>query len=73
MFGAYLSVSWEERNDNTRKAPYFGNGECFLFTMSPKEVHYPWVGSTKENPKDVEPSEQMFMRATEKEFAIGGG
>ncbi len=72
VFGAYLSVSWEERNDDTRKSPYFGNGECFLFTLTPKEVHYPWVGTTKD-PKEVERSESMFMRATANEMAVGGG
>ena len=72
VFGAYLSSSWEERNDGTRKK-YFGSGECFLFTMEPKEVLYPWVGIADENPKQLEAAKQMFMRATEKELAIGGG
>ncbi|XP_072034372.1 LOW QUALITY PROTEIN: TBC1 domain family member 24-like [Amphiura filiformis] len=73
VFGAYLSVSWEERNDDARKAPYFGNGVCFMFTLTPKEMHYPWVGTTKANPKDVVPAETMYMRATVNELAIGGG
>ncbi|PIK36879.1 putative TBC1 domain family member 24 isoform X5 [Apostichopus japonicus] len=75
VFGAYLSTCWGQRNDEEQKTPYFGTGESFMFSLSPEEKKYPWVGLIDNN-KVSGPSDHaahLFMRAQANLIAVGGG
>lgn len=75
VFGAYLSTCWGQRNDEEQKTPYFGTGESFMFSLSPEEKKYPWVGLIDNNevsgPSDH--AAHLFMRAQANLIAVGGG
>ncbi|XP_071798804.1 GTPase-activating protein skywalker-like [Asterias amurensis] len=74
VFGAYLSSPWSTRNSRELKTSYFGNGESFLFTVTPTEQHFPWVGlSDREDKEPLDVASQLFMRGTRNLVSIGGG
>ncbi len=58
VVGADISVAWENNSKS-----YFGDAECFVFTLFPKEIKYSWsVG----NP-------EFFAMLTDKSLTIGQG
>ncbi|XP_038050129.1 GTPase-activating protein skywalker-like isoform X2 [Patiria miniata] len=74
IFGAYLSCPWSTRNSAELKTSYFGNGESFLFSITPWEQKFPWVGlSDRPDKGPVDTASQLFMRGTRELLSIGGG
>lgn len=74
VFGAYCSTNWMERNtisDRGTRNAYFGTGETFLFSLSPVQSKYPWVGIG--NDGNVCHTNELFMAADNKMITIGGG
>lgn len=68
--GAYCSSDWACRFD-LKKYGYFGSGESFIFTLSPKKQKFEWVGNKL---KDETPNHaHMFMAGNDKKISIGGG
>lgn len=56
VFGGFASESW-------RIEPhYYGNGECFLFTLKPRFEVFHWTHKNK-----------FFMCSRQNFFAMGGG
>lgn len=58
IFGAYLSDPLVPR-----RGKYFGTGEAFLFSLSPKAVKYPWASH----------GPGYFILLEHNFFAVGGG
>ncbi|CAM1330764.1 TBC1D24 (predicted) [Pycnogonum litorale] len=74
VFGAYCSGSWMERHEKDKhgkKKRYFGTGESFLFTLSPKMHKFPWIGIKE--PERLNNRNQFFMMSIDSGIAIGGG
>ncbi|XP_015927189.1 GTPase-activating protein skywalker isoform X2 [Parasteatoda tepidariorum] len=74
IIGAYCSSAWNERNSSdvqNKKYTYFGNGETFLFTISPELRKYHWVGSV--SGEDVPHSAKLFMAADNHMINVGAG
>lgn len=73
IFGAYCSASWSRRFENSLKpGQYFGNGETFLFSLSPQMIKYEWVGINRD-PSELSYAQQLFMSATANSFSVGSG
>lgn len=76
IFGAYLSDAWSSNPSNGR---FFGNSHSFLFTLSPSENMYQWVGmqvkpdDPPEKMKNISENASLFMLGTNQYFAVGGG
>ncbi|XP_077993787.1 TBC1 domain family member 24-like [Glandiceps talaboti] len=68
VIGSYLSTMWSDRS-NTDGKSYFGTGECFVFTLTPTEKKYDWVGIHG----DTSRASSLFMRTEADAIAIGGG
>jgi len=62
IFGAYLSHGWNFGLEK-KKDSFFGNGECFVFTLHPKVTQYKWKKGNKD----------YFMRSDQDFLVIGGG
>ncbi|XP_047129116.1 GTPase-activating protein skywalker isoform X1 [Hydra vulgaris] len=45
ILGAYLSSSLMDRHDGHQNLSFFGTGETFIFTLTPKSTCYHWNGS----------------------------
>eukprot|EP00128_Syssomonas_multiformis_P000320 Colp12_sorted_trinity150504_noHs@14222 len=67
VFGAYVGSSFEERRQHEHE--YYGNGEMFLFSLSPDTKRYNWVG--KRQTSATVP--QFFMLAGNRHCVLGGG
>lgn len=69
IFGAFCSGEWNERHHTNK---YFGNGETFLFKLQPKTSVYKWIG-TQKRAINIQPNQELFLRATKTQLSIGGG
>jgi hypothetical protein len=77
IFGAFCAHPWSDRIDNStvagfksKKASYFGNGETFLFELSPNVIKYEWVG--KKCHGDTTANQELFMFANNDNLIVGG-
>mmetsp|Transcript_9965 Transcript_9965/g.25565 ORF Transcript_9965/g.25565 Transcript_9965/m.25565 type:complete len:186 (+) Transcript_9965:80-637(+) len=85
-FGAFLTNPWTERY--RQNGHYFGNGDCFVFSLGPEVKVYPWVGLTDVSESDDDDAgagaagaaevgkggvPSLFMYATDDVLAVGGG
>jgi len=57
IFGGFLSGDWKERS----ATKHFGNGESFVFSLSPTFERYAWTGAN-----------ENFAFGTNQYFAMGG-
>ena len=70
MFGAFLSVSLENRLHGTKGFSYFGSGETFLFSLLPTAACHRWTGLAD----DAEAgSVDYFIAGDTTCMAVGGG
>lgn len=75
IFGAYCSSDWADRHKQDNKGNrqlYFGTGESFLFSFSPKPIKYCWIG-IEENEGRLTPAQQLFMSASNTMICVGSG
>jgi len=75
IFGAYVSSSWSERNDQSERSrsKYFGTGESFVWKISDgKLMVYRWVDNSMHEDSLIQ-IPQMFMAAGNKFLIIGSG
>lgn len=71
IFGAFCSQPWSDRvTPSHRKAQFFGNGESFLFEISPKLIKYDWVG--KKNNGVTTANQELFLFADHEHLVVGG-
>eukprot|EP00038_Savillea_parva_P008823 m.179419 g.179419 ORF g.179419 m.179419 type:complete len:819 (-) comp14762_c0_seq1:75-2531(-) len=56
-FGAFLTHPWTERY--RQSGSYFGNGDSFVFSLTPNVVLYNWVGLTSDS-DDSDDEESSF-------------
>lgn len=73
IFGAYCSTPWSERISKERffRPRFFGNGETFLFELSPNTSKYEWVGKSSKGKTDT--IQEMFLYADNEKLIVGGG
>lgn len=67
IFGAFCTQPWSKRFDSK----FFGNGESFLFELSPRMMKWDWIG--KKTRGETEMSEELFQYADKDKIAVGGG
>ncbi|XP_033759375.1 GTPase-activating protein skywalker-like isoform X2 [Pecten maximus] len=70
VFGAFCSTYWRDRKRRTKNLSYFGTGETFIFTLSPKKQKYSWVGLKQE---DIPNTANMFLAGDNSMLTVGGG
>ncbi|XP_069104836.1 GTPase-activating protein skywalker-like [Argopecten irradians] len=70
VFGAFCSTYWRDRKHSTKNLSYFGTGETFIFTLSPKKQRYSWVGLLQE---DIPNTANMFLAGDNSMLTVGGG
>lgn len=70
VFGAFCSNYWRDRRQSSRRLCYFGTGETFIFTLSPKKRKYEWVGLREE---EIPNTAHMFLAGDNSVLTIGGG
>ncbi|CAG2206084.1 TBC1D24 [Mytilus edulis] len=70
VFGAFCSNYWRDRRQSSRKLCYFGTGETFIFTLSPKKKKYECVGLHEE---EIPNTAHMFLAGDNSVLTIGGG
>lgn len=64
-------MDWATRKQQERMLSYFGNGETFIFTLSPMSRKYDWVGKVL---KEKTPAgAELFLAADMTTIHIGGG
>lgn len=71
IIGAYCSSDWANRLNNAKNLSYFGTGETFVFTLSPRIKMYPWVGVRLGD--DTPTSAHQFQAGDNTKITIGGG
>ncbi|GAU95557.1 hypothetical protein RvY_07156-2 [Ramazzottius varieornatus] len=73
VFGAFCSEDWEKRRER-KDFDFFGTGETFVFSFSPRSRIYPWIGWTSVYLKQAPPpSCSMYMAGSPNTLMIGGG
>lgn len=71
IFGAFCSQPWSDRITRSHLKPqFFGNGESFLFEISPNLIKYDWVG--KKNKGAVDTNQELFLYADRDHLVVGG-
>lgn len=72
VFGAFCSQPWSDRiKPNERRAKYFGNGETFLFEISPEPRKYEWVGKL-DGGNNTTANQELFLYADLNHLIVGG-
>lgn len=69
IIGAFVTMSWSERNSGPKTLTYFGTGESFVFRLSPKPIRYLWSGLLEDGSKTTD----LFMAGDDKSLMVGGG
>ncbi len=72
IFGAFCAGLWSDRRNKT----YFGFGESFLFTLTPKQIKYSWVGQQQQQENDNRQHQvkrELFLFVNHEKLIIGGG
>ncbi|KAK3739821.1 hypothetical protein QZH41_009067 [Actinostola sp. cb2023] len=64
LLGAFCSSPWDERCEGPKNLSYFGTGETFVFSLSPKPEKFSWNGAERND---------YFMAGDNKCLLIGGG
>ena len=69
IIGAFVTMSWSERNSGPKTLTYFGTGESFVFRLSPRPIRYLWSGLLEDGSKTTD----LFMAGDDKSLMVGGG
>ena len=72
VFGAYCSQPWSKRisPDRFQRVRFFGNGESFLFELSPRVMKWEWIG--KKNGGQTQSNQELFQYADNEKIIVGG-
>lgn len=71
IFGAFCSQPWSDRiKPGDKKPKFFGNGETFLFEISPNMKKYEWIGKATHG--DTQANQELFLYANNDHIVIGG-
>ncbi|XP_063716585.1 GTPase-activating protein skywalker-like isoform X2 [Symsagittifera roscoffensis] len=67
VFGAYISVMLKERHKYDKGMGFFGDGQTFLFSLSPRTAKYSWTNRPQDH------GSSLFVSAQNERLVVGGG